>query len=170
MTIGNGVTSISNAAFFNCVGLTSVTIGNNVTSIGENAFYDCYGLTSLTIPNSVTSIGGFAFFICSGLTSLTIGNNVNNIGSHAFSNCDNLTEVIILAEGGAADGIKQKMIAADVNSNINWIYLNKVFEKEGRYCVMTNIQQWGTYSMRYLGEQDSTLSIFNSIKEGMVLS
>ena len=43
--------------------------GKPVTSIGEYAFYDCIGLKSVTIPDSVTSIGDYAFCYCSGLTS-----------------------------------------------------------------------------------------------------
>ena len=60
-TNGLPVTSIGDRAFFDCIGLTSVTIGTNVTSIGDAAFGDCLGLTSITIPNSVTSIGSHAF-------------------------------------------------------------------------------------------------------------
>ena len=78
------VTSIGDAAFSDCSGLTSVTIPNSVTSIGDRAFYYCSGLTSVTIPNGVTSIGGSAFYGCNGLTSIvsnavvppTLGNEV----------------------------------------------------------------------------------------------
>ena len=35
-----------------------------VTSIGSGAFYQCLGLTSITFPNSVTSIGNDAFSRC----------------------------------------------------------------------------------------------------------
>ena len=38
------VTSIGSSAFESCSGLTSVTIGNGVTSIGDRAFYYCYKL------------------------------------------------------------------------------------------------------------------------------
>ena len=62
LVIPNGVTSISNWAFYGCYGLTSVTIGNSVTSIDRAAFYDCSGLTSVTIGSDVTSIGECAFY------------------------------------------------------------------------------------------------------------
>lgn len=64
------ITSIGDYAFYNCIGLTSITIPDGVTSIGDWAFCDCSGLTSITIPGSVTSIGSYAFFICSGLTRI----------------------------------------------------------------------------------------------------
>ena len=89
------VTSIGEAAFSNCSGLTSVVIPNSVTSIGDGAFYYCNGLTSVTIPNSVTSIGNDAFYGCRSLTSITIPNSVTSIGSNAFTNCRSLTSVHI---------------------------------------------------------------------------
>jgi hypothetical protein len=66
------VTSISEAAFHGCDGLTSVIIPNSVTSIGDRAFYWCSGLTSVTIPNSMTTIGSLAFDRCYELTSVKV--------------------------------------------------------------------------------------------------
>lgn len=43
-----------------------------VTTISERAFKNCSGLTSITIPNSVTWIGNYAFFGCSGLKEVHI--------------------------------------------------------------------------------------------------
>ena len=89
------VTSIGEAAFYGCKGLTSITIPSSVTSIGYNAFRNCEGLTSITIPNSVTSIGVAAFYGCTGLTSITIGNSVTSIGQNAFYQCTGLTSITI---------------------------------------------------------------------------
>ena len=95
ITIPDSVTSIGNAAFSFCSSLTSITIPDGVTSIGNSAFSNCNILTSITIPNSVTSIGAYAFSYCSSLTSITIPNSVTSIGDAAFSYCINLTSITI---------------------------------------------------------------------------
>ena len=66
----------------------------SVTSIGEAAFFECSSLTSVAIPNSVTTIGQGAFACCSSLTSVTIPNSITSIGNAAFGQCTSLTCVI----------------------------------------------------------------------------
>ena len=65
-----------------------IIIGDGATTIGEAAFKDCSNLTSVTIPNSVTTIGSGAFSDCYALTSVTIGNSVTEIGDGAFCDCN----------------------------------------------------------------------------------
>jgi len=48
-------------------GCKNTKIPSSVTSIGEAAFSDCSGLTRIEIPSSVTSIGNYAFRDCIGL-------------------------------------------------------------------------------------------------------
>ena len=98
VTIGDGITSIGNNAFYECSGLTKLTLPNSVTSIGNNAFAYCSGLTELTLPNSVTSIEWSAFWGCSGLTELTLPNSVTSIGWSAFWGCSGLSKITSLAE------------------------------------------------------------------------
>ena len=50
--------------------IIKVTIGSGVTSIGNNAFYECASLTDITISDSVTDIGADAFSYCSSLTNM----------------------------------------------------------------------------------------------------
>ena len=47
-----------------------LVIPDSVTSIGNAAFAGCTGLTSITIPDSVTRIGNYAFYNCTELTSI----------------------------------------------------------------------------------------------------
>jgi len=116
--IPDGVTSIDEYAFVNCVNLTSITIPSSVTSIGRGAFVgcinldyieiqgnlitiavmtfsNCQNLSSITIPSSVTSIGGMAFNNCTNLTNIEIPAGVTSIGARAFADCVNLTNIII---------------------------------------------------------------------------
>jgi hypothetical protein len=93
VVIEDGVTSIGNNAFRNCVKLTSVEIPSSVTSIGDDAFSGCYNLTSVEIPNFVTSIGNWAFEDCPLITSIEIPSSVTSIGDMAFNKCYRLNSV-----------------------------------------------------------------------------
>ena len=126
ITIPNSVTSIGNIAFQYCSGLTSITIPNSVTSIGGSAFSGCSGLTSITIPNSVTSIVYGAFYDCSGLTSVTIPNSVTSIGSSAFNGCSGLTSITIpnsvTSIGVDAFEYCSGLTSVTIGSGIKYIY------------------------------------------------
>lgn len=95
LVIPEGVTHISDYAFYECTCLTSVTFASSVTSIGEEAFTGCEGLTSITIPGNVKSIGNSAFSGCSGLVTVTMEEGVESIGNIAFIYCSALTNVSI---------------------------------------------------------------------------
>ena len=93
--IENGVTSIGDSAFYQCVGIQSITIPDGLKSIGKFAFGYCSNLTSITIPDGVTSIGGSAFANCSSIKNIEIPDSVTSIGYYAFSHCSKLTKITI---------------------------------------------------------------------------
>jgi len=95
ITIPSSVTSLGASCFSGCSGLTSITIPSSVTSLGESCFEGCSGLTSITIPSSVTSLGWYCFSGCSGLTSITIPSSVTSLGASCFSGCSGLTSITI---------------------------------------------------------------------------
>ncbi|MBQ4393804.1 MAG: leucine-rich repeat domain-containing protein [Paludibacteraceae bacterium] len=131
LVISDAVTSIGDDAFYNCIGLKSVSFSSSLTSLGEeafancsklesvtlpaslesigkSAFYTCGNLTEVTIPDGVTSIGQQAFYFCEKLTSVTIPNSVASIGGQAFLRCGGLTGIVVAAENpnySSEDGV-----------------------------------------------------------------
>ena len=80
-------------------------IPNSVTNIGDGAFFNCLGLTSITIPNSVTSIGNWSFIDNSFLIRFC---SVTSIGYPAFLTCSSLTKINVAIDNPnycSADGV-----------------------------------------------------------------
>lgn len=92
---GYPVTSIGNAAFFECTDIIIVTIPEGVTKIGGSAFSGCTALNNVTLPDSVTSIGNYAFRDCNSLADIVIPNGVSKIGEAAFMECTSLKSIKI---------------------------------------------------------------------------
>jgi len=128
--IPDQVETIRMGAFWGCTSLISVTILNSVRTIGDQAFSGCASLTSVTIPNSVESIGTSAFLGCTSLTSVTIPNSVRTIGPGAFGGCTSLISVTIgnsvtSIEQSAFDGCSS-LISINISNSVASIG-NRVF-------------------------------------------
>ena len=93
--IPEDVTSIGNAAFWGCSGLSEITIPASVKSIGAKAFQSCRYLTSVVISEGVDSIGDLAFSSCNRLNSIILPTSIKDIGNSTFLNCSNLTSIVI---------------------------------------------------------------------------
>jgi hypothetical protein len=70
VTIGNNVTTLSNAAFHLCKKLKSIVLPDSVKTISTNCFKDS-GLKTIVIGKGITSIAYWAFGY-TGITSVTI--------------------------------------------------------------------------------------------------
>lgn len=124
------VTSISDYAFYGCIGLTSVIIPNSVKSIGNNAFYGCDNLqyneydnafylgsvdnpyyalvkakstdiSSCKINGNCKIIVGEAFKDCQELTTISVPNSVIYIGKATFNGCSALHSITLPFVGDA---------------------------------------------------------------------
>ena len=95
IVISEGITSIGECVFFDCMHAKSVTIPDSVVKIGECAFLGCSDLTEITIPESVKIIGKAAFYGCSSLTSVTVPKSVDIIDPKAFDECAALQDITI---------------------------------------------------------------------------
>ena len=148
MTISNNVTSISNSAFFNCTGLTSINVDeNNKNYTSEDGVLFNKDKTTLikcparkkdsyTIPNGVTTISDYAFSNCTELTNIIIPDSVTEIKNLAFYNCTGLTDItvpdsvikigaFIFDECNNLNIYGHKNSCIEVYANRNKIYANK---------------------------------------------
>lgn len=71
-------------------GCQNTVIPTSVTTIGDAAFSCCHGLTTITIPNNISTVESYAFESC-GLTSVNFPNSIVNCGAAPFSGCTGLS-------------------------------------------------------------------------------
>ncbi len=93
LSIKNGM-AIKDGIVLYCASRASeIAIPEGITEISNYAFYGISSLKSLDIPSSVKKIGTRAFNDCSSLESVVISESVMEIGENAFENCSSLSSV-----------------------------------------------------------------------------
>ena len=85
VTVGPGVTSVGDNAFYECYNVADVTLPEGLTRIGEGAFYYCRELTEISVPAGVTEIGRRAFRGCLALETISLPDSLTRIGEKAFA-------------------------------------------------------------------------------------
>lgn len=93
--IGEGVTTVSDQAFYNCSRMKSVQLPQGLETIGMGAFAGCGSLEEIRIPPTVTSIGAVAFGACGSLKSVVIPEEITVIEQMTFARCTQLMSVTI---------------------------------------------------------------------------
>ena len=104
MNIDDGVTSIGNYAFYNCLALRTVGLPSSVSHIGQWSFYGCGGIMAFDVAdanNSYKSDVGLLLtkdgtVLLNGVNGdVVVPNGVLSIERAAFYNCENLTRVVM---------------------------------------------------------------------------
>ncbi|MFI3255559.1 MAG: leucine-rich repeat domain-containing protein [Eubacteriales bacterium] len=93
VTIPDGITKISEAAFYDNRIVTSVVVPDSVTIVGKQAFYQCVNLTEITLSKELKTIGQEAFFDCKKLEQISLPEQVKEIEKGVFSDCVSLKEI-----------------------------------------------------------------------------
>lgn len=89
VVVTEGVTALSDYAFYGCENLTKVTLPKSLKKIGELTFYGCTSLKTLEIPAGVEEVGDYAF-ASSGLENLVFWGNAPMFGIEVFAEVDDL--------------------------------------------------------------------------------
>ena len=85
IVLGDGVTSIGDEAFANCVNLKEADIPASVEEIGRSAFKGCLSLERVRFQEGLLKIGSYAFANCTSLKEAEIPLSVTGIGDYAFN-------------------------------------------------------------------------------------
>ncbi|MBQ7623797.1 MAG: leucine-rich repeat domain-containing protein, partial [Clostridia bacterium] len=110
----SGTGSMSNTSYYTVPWysyrdtIKKAVIEDGVQSVGNSAFSDCITLSSVDLGNGVGYIGQYVFSGCVSLTSVSFGNNLKSIGYCAFSACEQLKDVYYggnFVEYGQIDGV-----------------------------------------------------------------
>ena len=88
VSLPNSLKSIGNYAFYNCLGLKTITIPEGVESVGQSVFEDCMNMRSATwntknCPDIHKSV--FGYYYGGVVDTITIGENVEAISYNAFN-------------------------------------------------------------------------------------
>ena len=90
-----GKLKIMNNGFYNNTYLTSVKLQEGLTTLGESAFRDCVNLKSIAIPTTITT-WNINTFKGTGLTLVTLAEGLTMLGESAFENCASLTGTVTI--------------------------------------------------------------------------
>ncbi len=124
VVIEEGVTSIGEFAFRNCVNLTEVSIAESVERIDGYAFEGCSSVTEMTIPDRVTSLGDFCFNYCSGMKTLRIGSGLEDLDYHHLQNCSALENFFVSKDNAFFSDIDGVMFNKD-RTKLRWYPLGR---------------------------------------------
>jgi|GEM_PF-3279531 len=94
VTVGDGITTLGNFAFYQCTKLKSVTLPATMSSIGASTF-TYSGIEEITLPSGITTVGNYALANCSHLKHIEIPEGVQTIGANAFNGCYRMTSVTL---------------------------------------------------------------------------
>ena len=125
--VPDGVTNITEYAFYECKSLKKVTLPDSVTNIDSYSFQDCDALETVEFSDSLKTIDYYAFYGCDKLTEVTIPDSVTYIGSRSFSNCASLKTVRI---GDSVTYIND--FAFGANPNLEKVYMGNSVEIIGQ--------------------------------------
>ena len=102
VSLANGLQTIGNGAFAECINLQSCIIADNanIKAIGKDAFYNCRSLKTFKLPIGLQALGDCCFEGCTGLEYVDMGGGettravaLRQLGVHVFRGCSKLGKV-----------------------------------------------------------------------------
>ena len=152
LNIPDGVTSIKESLFEDCISLVSVEIPGSVKNIGNRAFSDCSGLANVIISDGITSIGEGAFFNCTGLESVYIWSETPpTLGMYAFYDVPTTVTLYV------PSGTKNTYSVAD-----GWSDFANIVEMPGDFELVVTAAGYATLYLDYAVEIPDGVEVYTA--------
>lgn len=136
VNISDGITSISEYAFWWLTQIESITIPDSVLTVGRQSFVHCSKLQTVTFGENLTTIGEEAFKDCTALKEIYLSNKLTSIEESAFTGCESLTDVYY--EGSESEwediGIETGNDSL-VNAEIHYNYKEEPWTPDGTFSI-----------------------------------
>ena len=128
--------------------LKRVIIEEGITSVSDWAFYDQQSLIEVELPKTLKTIGSSSFYCCKKLPSITIPNSVTVISDSAFASCNDLAEINY---NGQLESLIYNAFSstAYISNDLNWD--GDIFYF-ANYLVMVNTEYSGTSVVNWKGD------------------
>lgn len=135
ITLGQGVSSVSDNAFLDYSSLTELVSNTAVIVVEDGVIYNSNQTTLIKFfnksnnvdfvaPDSVTKVLANAFREADNLISITLGKNCVDIAKSAIRNCANLTTITLMGDAPSTVNVYNDMIRGC--NSLTTIYLNMV--------------------------------------------
>ncbi len=127
----NTITSIGKQAFYNAVGIETITLNDNIVSIGDEAFASLMGAFPMAIklnklPTNLTSLGAKAFGYAPNVRFTDIPVGITEILDNTFISCKNvaINEFDVTSIGDNAFNMENDIDSNSPQYSVDAIYLN----------------------------------------------
>ena len=110
------VTSIGEAAFYECDQMTEFTMSDYVTTISGYAFSECKKLETIKFSESLASIAPYVFIRNYKLDNISFPASLTNISFTTFNGCDSLSSVEFDSENPAYCSVDGVVFSKDMTS------------------------------------------------------
>ena len=138
ISLPEGLTSVGNAGFKDCMFVNYVSVPASVETIGFSAFENCRMLSNLTFAanGALTIIDNWAFYNNHELKNVVIPEGVTSIGYAAFYGCTYLSELTLPASMQAIEdngfALCAKLQRMNVDAIVPPIVASRTFEDVDR--------------------------------------
>lgn len=145
-TIPEGIKTIKQGTFNNCLKLESVTLPTTLTTIESKAFYECTNISALEIPANVTSIHEDAFAKCSLLSTIIVDDENTVYDSRDYCSAIIETATNKLIVGTNYTTIPEDIVTIGANAFNGRINLGQIELPES----VTTIEEYAFANCAYL--------------------